>query len=135
MEQQTLCIQNQIDVVKARQVVREIARGLGFGITDQTRIATAVSELTRNVIQYAEQGWCVVSVDHEEESTTNSKIQVTVKDYGPGIPDLEKAMEDGYSTGGSMGLGLPATRRLVDEFDISTRPGYTEINIALYLKK
>ncbi len=116
------------DVVTARRAARELCEQLGFGKADQTRLATAVSELTRNVIQYANHGECVI----ENRSTTTQRcIWVLVQDHGAGIANLEQALTDGYSTSGGLGAGLPGTRRLVDQFHIETTPQGTCITIAL----
>jgi serine/threonine-protein kinase RsbT len=101
---------------------------LGFGIADQTRLATVVSELTRNVIQYAGNGFCEL-IDRSDLS--NICIQIIVEDHGPGIPNMELAMKDGYSTGNGLGAGLPGTRRLMDHFAIESAPGLTRIDTSL----
>lgn len=116
------------DIVTARRAARELCERLGFGKADQTRLATAVSELTRNVIQYANEGVCVIQ---DLSDSGRRRIQVRVEDQGPGIPDLERALTDGYSTSGGLGAGLPGTRRLVDEFRIESVPGSTCVTIAL----
>lgn len=116
------------DIVTARRAARELCEQLGFGKADQTRLATAVSELTRNVIQYAGNGMCII----EDRSTTQERcIWVRVEDQGAGIADLERALTDGYSTSGGLGAGLPGTRRLVDQFHIESAPGRTCVTIAL----
>lgn len=117
-----------IDIVTARRAARELCERLGFGKADQTRLATAVSELTRNVIQYADHGVCII----EDRSTGSQRcIWVRVEDQGPGIPNLERALTDGYSTSGGLGAGLPGTRRLVDQFQIESAAGGTCVTIAL----
>jgi serine/threonine-protein kinase RsbT len=116
------------DIVVARSAGRELAREMGFGSADQTRLATAISELTRNVIQYAGSGVCTVI---DESANETAGIRVTVEDHGPGIPDVERAMADGFSTGGGLGAGLPGTRRLVHEFSIESEPGHTKVTIAM----
>ena len=128
MNDPTIEIRDQGSVVAARQAVREMAAQLGFGSADQTRLATAVSELTRNVIQYAGTGVCIIDDESDVESL---RIKVLVEDDGPGIPDIDEAMADGFSTGGGLGVGLPGARRLLDEFDIESRPGHTRITIAM----
>jgi len=117
------------DIVRARSVARQIAQQIGFGLADQTRLATAVSELTRNVVQYGADGSCDISDASRE---TAMCIRVLIEDHGPGIADLDKAMQDGYSTGGGLGAGLPGTQRLMDEFAIESVPGLTRISIALH---
>jgi len=116
------------DIVVARSAGRELARQIGFGSADQTRLATAISELTRNVVQYAGSGVCSV-IDESGDETAG--IRVTVEDHGPGIPDVEEAMADGFSTGGGLGAGLPGTRRLVHEFHVESEPGHTKVTIAM----
>jgi serine/threonine-protein kinase RsbT len=113
-------IRADTDVVIARQLGRKLAENLHFSRADQALIATAISELARNVVKYAGTG----SIEAKIVSRNRRRgIQVTVKDDGPGIPDLDLAMTDGYSTGKSLGLGLPGTRRMVDDFTITSTPG------------
>lgn len=121
-------IKSSTDIVTARQTARDMARELGFGSADQTRLATAISELTRNVLQYAKEGVCVIT-DASDKSTI--KTRVKVEDHGPGIPDIDQAMKEGYSTGGGLGAGLSGTRRLVQEFDIDSSPGHTVVTVVL----
>jgi serine/threonine-protein kinase RsbT len=125
-------IHNASDVVLARQLARRLAAQLGFGKADQTRLATAVSELTRNVIEYAGSGECRV---FDASDATFLCIRIVVEDHGPGIADLEQAMQDGFSTGGSLGAGLPGTKRLVNSFSIETSPGLTRITISMSMRK
>ena len=120
------------DVVAARQEGRQMARELGFGVADQTRLATAISELVRNVIKYAGEGDCHI---WDESDQSMIKIRVIVEDHGPGISDVEAALEDSFSTSGSLGAGLPGTRRLMQEFNIHSEPGYTKITIAMARKR
>jgi len=116
------------DIVGARQAGREMARALGFGSADQTRLATAISELARNVIRYAGEGVCFIS---DESDGRESKVRVVVEDHGPGISDIDAAMTDGFSTGGGLGAGLPGAKRLVHEFHIESRPGLTRIDMLM----
>jgi len=113
----TLRIGSEHDILAARQRGRELAQEAGFTGSDLTLIATAISELARNIVEYAELGEIAISVDR-----TNGRhgIVVVASDSGPGIPDVELAMQDGYSTGRSLGLGLPGARRLMDEFEIES---------------
>ncbi|MBT40557.1 MAG: anti-sigma regulatory factor [Deltaproteobacteria bacterium] len=121
-------IRGSTDVVTARRDGRDMARVLGFGSADQTRLATAISELTRNVVQYAGSGFCEI----ENASSPNfMEVRVVVGDSGPGIPDLGEALRDGFSTGGGLGAGLPGTRRLVHSFDIISEPGNTRVEITV----
>lgn len=108
------------DVVKARQQGRAVAVRLGFSPTDATLLATAISEMARNIVKFAVRGEVLVldTAVHGREG-----ISIVVRDVGPGIPDLDEAMRDGYSTYDGLGLGLPGTRRLMDEFDVATEAG------------
>lgn len=108
-------IQSDSDVVTARQKVRELAASLGFAGADLVLIATAVSELARNILEYAGRG--EVSMEPVQHDRKRG-ISVAARDDGPGIADIELALQDGYSTGKSLGLGLPGAKRLMDEFDI-----------------
>ena len=121
-------IRDSKDVVTARQMGRKMALKTGFGSADQTRLVTAISELTRNVIQYAGTGLCTIA---DQSDKNEIKIITTVEDAGPGIPDINLALKQGYSTGGGMGAGLPGTKRLVQEFDIDSVPGRTVVTIVL----
>jgi serine/threonine-protein kinase RsbT len=132
MLETTVEILKESDVVVSRQAGREIARKLGLGTADQTRLATAISELTRNVIQYAGSGTCTVDGEVNDRLVT---IRVVVEDTGPGIPDLSKAMEDGFTTGGGLGAGLPGTRRLMDEMEVESQPGGTRITMVMNRRK
>lgn len=113
-------IQTSEDVVSARQKVREVATRLGLSVINQTKIITAASELARNMIDYGRGG-----VMRTEEHRNGIKVGVKLifEDNGPGIPDIEKAMTDGYTTGGGLGLGLSGARRLCNEFDIWSEVG------------
>lgn len=126
---ETLAIANDRDVLRARQLGRMRARDLGFGRADQTRLATAISELTRNILRYAGHGTC--SFRQQDMEGSNVRLEVVVEDQGPGILDIDAAMRDGFSTGSGLGAGLPGAKRLVHEFNIESRPGHTRITIAL----
>lgn len=110
------------DIVLARQQAREAARRLGFGMVDQSRIATAVSELTRNVVRYATDGQGRVRIG-SLSSARGQGIEIEVSDRGPGIADVEEAMRAGFTSGPGLGLGLPGTRRLMDEMLIDSSLG------------
>ncbi|MBA7708963.1 Serine/threonine-protein kinase RsbT [subsurface metagenome] len=125
-------IRAQSDIIVARRAGRDMARDLGFGSADQTRLATAISELTRNIIQYAGEGVCVIT---DESDKTTIKVRVKVEDNGPGIPDIDQVMEQGFSTARGLGAGLPGTKRLVQEFDIDSVPGHTIVIIAITQRK
>jgi serine/threonine-protein kinase RsbT len=113
-------IQLEADIVTARQKGRELAASRGFSTTEQTLIATAISELARNIVLYAQRGEIVVSPVDEGN---RRGMMVIARDEGPGIADTDLAMRDGYSTGNSLGLGLPGAKRLMDEFDLVSAPG------------
>ncbi len=108
-------IQSDSDIVLARQQARTLARKLGFSASDLTLIATALSELARNIVEHAKQGEIILQ---EIDDGTRRGLVVIARDKGPGIIDIELAMQDGYSTGKGLGLGLPGARRLMDEFEI-----------------
>jgi serine/threonine-protein kinase RsbT len=108
------------DVVQARQTGRELAAELGFSAGDQTVIAAAISEIARNILMYAKRG--EVRFTKVADGTRPGLI-VVAEDDGPGIRDVSRAMQDGYSTSGGLGLGLPGARRLMDEFEVVSAPG------------
>jgi serine/threonine-protein kinase RsbT len=116
-----IAIESDADVVTARQRARALAVGLDMPSTDQTLLATAISEIARNITTYAVRG--EVLLDLVRDDNGRRGIRVVAVDQGPGIEDLERALTDGYTTGGGLGLGLPGARRLVDDFDIQTTPG------------
>jgi serine/threonine-protein kinase RsbT len=113
-------IRTDADIVSARQSGRRMAAELGFTPAQLTMIATAISELARNVVAYAGSGEILLEL---REDGVRRGIVVVARDQGPGIPDIEAALQDGFSTGSSLGLGLPGARRLMDEFDIVSVPG------------
>jgi serine/threonine-protein kinase RsbT len=113
-------IENELDIVAARRCAKEVARELGFSTVDQVRIATAISELARNVVLYAKEGSIVVRAFCEAEQ---KGLEILVADNGPGIPNVELAMTDGYSTSGGLGAGLPGARRLMDTFRVDSQLG------------
>jgi serine/threonine-protein kinase RsbT len=118
-EELRIPIASEGDIVIARQQGRTLAGQLGASSSAMTLVASAISELARNIVQYAREGEIVLSAVEE----SRRGIQIMARDHGPGIPDLELAMRDGYSTGGSLGLGLPGARRLMDEFAIDSEVG------------
>jgi serine/threonine-protein kinase RsbT len=128
LQPEVVPILDPTDIVRARGAARSLAAQIGFGIADQTRLATAVSELTRNVMQYAGSGMCEIA---DASDAAEMRIRIVVEDIGGGIPDIDLAMKDGYSTGGGLGAGLPGTRRLMDNFAIESAPGLTRITIAM----
>jgi serine/threonine-protein kinase RsbT len=115
-----VCINSESDIVTARKIVRDAAIAMGFSVTDVTRIVTAASELTRNVFRYAGSGvmrWRTVNTG------AAAGLELTFEDHGPGIPDIKRAMEAGYTTKGGLGLGLPGAKRLMDEMEIKSEVG------------
>ena len=126
-------IESENDIVMARKVVRDAATTLGFGLTDVTRIVTAASELTRNIYHYAKSG-----VMHWRSLNQGALVglELTFEDNGPGIPDIEKAMGMGFSTGKGMGMGLPGSKRLMDEMTIESTVGKgTTVVVRKWLKQ
>jgi len=113
-------INSDPDVVTARQKGRARAIELGVASGDATLIATAISELARNIVAYAKKGLITLQ---DVNGANRQGISVTASDEGPGIPDIRQALRDGFSTSGSLGLGLPGVRRLMDEFEITSLPG------------
>jgi serine/threonine-protein kinase RsbT len=109
-----------VDIVTARQKGRELAAQCGLSSTDLAVVATAISELARNIVLYAVRGEIILRA---VDNGTKRGIEVVATDDGPGISDVPLAMQDGYSTSGGLGLGLPGVRRLMDEFDIASRFG------------
>jgi len=108
------------DIVCARQKGRQLASQCGFPSTDLAVVATAISELARNIVRYAVRGEVILRL---VDNNGKRGIEVVAADDGPGIPDIGLAMQDGYSTSGGLGLGLPGTRRLMDEFEIASSFG------------
>jgi serine/threonine-protein kinase RsbT len=119
----TLPVASERDIVAARQRARDVAKALGFSLVDQSRIATAVSELTRNVVRYATDSRGEVCIRTLAPSARGVGIEIVVADEGPGIPDVAAAMRAGVSGGRGLGMGLPGTRRLMDEMDLDSVPG------------
>lgn len=116
----TIEIVTEWDIVTARQLGRNIAKSIGFGTVDQARITTVISELARNIYLYAHTGEIIIG----ELTTDNKKgIKITSIDKGPGIDDIRRVMEDGFSTSGGLGAGLPGVKRLMDEMEISSQLG------------
>jgi serine/threonine-protein kinase RsbT len=113
-------IRSDLDIVIARTMARDTARSLGFGAIDQARIATAVSELARNIFLYAGTGSVTV---REIERNGRKGLEIVCEDQGPGIANIDLVMQDGYSTSRGMGMGLPGAKRLMDEFDIKSQEG------------
>jgi serine/threonine-protein kinase RsbT len=110
-------IGSDVDIVLARQQGRTMAGSIGFGATDATLIATAISELARNIVMYAQKGEVMM---HSVETAHSRGILIVARDNGPGIRSIQDVLRDGYSTSGGLGLGLPGVRRLMDEFAIES---------------
>ena len=113
-------IEREEDIVTARQKGRQLAASQGFSSTEQVLIATAISEITRNIIVYAKLGEITLI---EIENERRKGIMVVARDEGPGIANPELAMRDGFSTANSLGIGLPGAKRLMDEFELYSTPG------------
>jgi serine/threonine-protein kinase RsbT len=119
-EEIRVAIKSDQDIVVARQKGRLMATELGFSMGDATLIATAISELARNIVSYARKGQITLKTVN---GLNRQGIAVVASDEGPGILDIRQALRDGFSTSGSLGLGLPGVRRLMDEFEIASQPG------------
>ena len=113
-------IEREEDVVIARQKGRELAAETGFSNTDRTIIALAISKIARNIVSYAQRGEVRIC---QLNDGIRSGIMIVAEDEGPGIPDIELAMRDGYSTAKSLGVGLPGTKRIMDEFELTSVVG------------
>jgi len=113
-------IQSDVDIVAARQKGRALAASIGFSATDMTLIATAISELARNIVFYAKQGEIILRMI---DGPGAAGMMIISRDDGPGIRNVRDALRDGFSTSGGLGLGLPGVKRLMDEFDIHTEVG------------
>ncbi len=134
MTERRIPIYSDLDMVNARVGGRDLAKTLGFGVIDQARIATAISELARNIVLYAGEGEVILRRIHDS-SGQRVGLEAICADRGPGIPDIELAMRDGYSTSNGLGMGLPGTRRLMDEFEIDSIPGRgTTVTIRKWLR-
>jgi len=125
-------IKSESDIMSARQIARETAKSLGFSSFNQSRIITLISELARNIFKYAGSGHIALEVVKDQNGCLGLKIQAV--DCGPGIMNVNRALEQGYSTSGSLGAGLPAVKRMADEFSIQTGEGKgTCVNITKWL--
>jgi serine/threonine-protein kinase RsbT len=112
-------IRSDVDIVEARVATRALATRVGFSSTDQVLIATAVSEIARNIVEYALSGEILVA----PMDSGRKGVEIIARDDGPGIVDLSKALEEGFTTRRGLGMGLPGARRLMDEFDITSKVG------------
>lgn len=132
-ETEKIAIKSDRDILRARQCGRELGERAGFIATDLTLIATAISELARNIVLYAGEGSIELRLIAEER---RRGVTIVARDRGPGIADVEKAMQDGFTTSGGLGLGLPGVRRLVDDFEIVSRHGVgTTVRISKWLRR
>ena len=128
---ETVTIATSNDVVLARQAARKLAADIGFGLVDQTKIVTATSELARNTLEYGGGGTLLLEWVQNER---RQGIRLTFEDKGPGIPDIDLALQDGYTTSSGMGLGLSGSRRLMSDFHISSTVGEgTTVRIARWI--
>jgi serine/threonine-protein kinase RsbT len=121
LESKTIALENDQDIAVARIQVRLVAAALGFRPLDQTRLATVASELARNIVKYGEGGRLIVQPT--EDPNGRQALRLIFEDQGPGIPNIEDAMSNGFSTGRGLGYGLPGSKRLVDEFKIESEVG------------
>lgn len=120
LKTETLSLQDQTEIVLARQAARRWTSELGFSLVDQTKIVTATSELARNTVEYG--GGGTMRLEQLEDGMRRG-VRIVFEDQGPGIADVSLALSDGYTTGNGMGLGLGGSRRLVNEFEIESKPG------------
>jgi serine/threonine-protein kinase RsbT len=116
---ETMPVQAEQDVVGVRRRVREVATQLGFSLVDQTKVVTAASELARNTVIYGGGGFLQI----EALNGPRTGLRLTFEDKGPGIPDIDLALRDGFTTGSGLGLGLGGAKRLVTDFEINSKPG------------
>jgi len=127
-----IALEGEQDIAVARGQVREMAAAIGFRLIDQTRLATVASELARNVVKYARRGQMILQ--RWEDARGRHGIRMIFEDRGPGIPDIEAAMRDGFTTGRGLGKGLPGSKRLMDEFEIQSEVGKgTRITVVRWL--
>ncbi len=120
LRRESLPIQSSSDVVLARQKVRQWATELSFTLVDQTKLVTAASELARNTLDHGKGGQMVIEA---VENLSRQGLKLTFEDQGPGIPDIQAALRDGFTTGTGMGLGLGGSKRLVNDFHIESEAG------------
>jgi serine/threonine-protein kinase RsbT len=113
-------VTGEADIVAARGLGRKVALRLGFSTTEATLVATAISELTRNIVTYAKRGEIVIRM---RANSGRLGIEIVAMDQGPGIPSVEQALKPGFSTSGGLGLGLPGVRRVSDEFQVTSEVG------------
>lgn len=132
MQSRSIALESEHDIAVARGEVRSLAAGIGFPLIDQTRLATVTSELARNVIKYARRGRMIAQPLVAAQGRAG--LRLIFEDSGPGIPDLNAAMRDGFSTGRGLGKGLPGSKRLVDVFEIESTVGVgTRVTVVRWL--
>ena len=132
MQSRSIALESEHDIAVARGEVRTIAAWVGFRMIDQTRLATVASELARNVVKYARRGRMIAQPLDAAEGRAG--LRLIFEDEGPGIPDINAAMRDGFSTGRGLGKGLPGSKRLVDLFEIESEVGRgTRVTVVRWL--
>lgn len=120
IREEQVAVESEAHIVAVRQMVRAWAQELGFSLVDQTKIVTAASELARNTIKHGGGGSLRLTA---LKNGVRSGLKLQFEDHGPGIPDINMAMKDGFTTAGGLGLGLGGSKRLVNEFEINSQPG------------
>ena len=129
-----ISIKSSADIITARGVGREMAKQLGFNIVDQTKITTAISELTRNIVTYTGKGRVIIKKIHSDVDKKDG-MEIICTDKGPGIESIELVLKAGYSTSNSLGLGLSGAKMLMDDFNIKSKPGKgTRVTIKKWLR-
>lgn len=132
MPSRSIALEDEHDIVVARNQARIFAASVGFGLVEQTRLATVASELARNIVKYAKRGRMIAQP--VENASGRRGLRLIFEDTGPGIPDIAAAMRDGFSTGRGLGKGLPGAKRLVHEFEIESEVGRgTKVSIVRWL--
>jgi serine/threonine-protein kinase RsbT len=132
LQSRSIALESEHDIVIARSEVRSLAARLGFRLIDQTRLVTVTSELARNVVKYAQRGR--MTVQPLDAAQGRPGLRLIFEDSGPGIPNVAAAMRDGFSTGRSLGKGLPGSKRLVDVFEIESEVGRgTRVTVVRWL--
>lgn len=126
---EVLTVGTEDDVVRVRQAVRRHAVALGFTLVDQTKLVTAASELARNVLVHGHGGQARLEPLVATTPGSRPGLRMVFEDQGPGIPDLDRALQDGFTTGNGLGLGLSGSKRLMNEFSVESRPGETRITV------
>lgn len=132
MPSKSIALESEQDIAVARGQVRDMAASIGFRLIDQTRLATVASELARNIIKYARRGRMIAQPTRKPDGRDG--LRLIFEDNGPGIPDIEAALRDGFTTGRGLGMGLPGSKRLMDEFKIESGVGTgTRVTVVRWL--